>query len=30
MATADEAGLSYVTDPSNQDARFERGRLRGP
>lgn len=29
VATADEAGLSYVTDPSNQDARFERGRLRG-
>lgn len=28
-ATADDAGLSYVTDPSNDDARFERGRMRG-
>ena len=28
-ATAKDAGLSYVTDPSNDDARFERGRMRG-
>lgn len=29
IATAVAAGLPFVTDPSNEDPRFERGRLRG-
>ena len=29
VAIAEEAGLPFVTDPSNADAQFERGRLRG-
>lgn len=29
VATAEAAGLPFVADPSNDDARFERGRLRG-
>jgi tRNA(Ile)-lysidine synthase len=29
VASAEEAGLPYVTDPSNADTRFERARLRG-
>jgi tRNA(Ile)-lysidine synthase len=29
VVTVEAAGLSYVSDPSNEDARFERSRLRG-
>jgi tRNA(Ile)-lysidine synthase len=29
VATVEDAGLPFVTDPSNDDARFERGRMRG-
>ena len=29
VATLQEAGMSFVCDPSNQDARFERARVRG-
>ena len=29
VATAEDAGLPFITDPSNVDSRFERGRLRG-
>jgi len=29
VATAEKAKLPFITDPSNDDARFERGRMRG-
>ena len=29
VATLEEAGVPFVVDPSNVDARFERGRMRG-